>query len=286
MVLALVVCLLCTGVNIVLSTQHLITPPRITPFSLTRADIPRLRRPSQFIRFDEIKRPLPVQPKQLTNYPIVVAQIDEANKGRVFEVDTKRYLSPIGTISPEDRRVLLTNEISTVVQFRAVDYGLEICELHIQFAEDVAPPSDSFTLSLFRLNTSLPVEARKLSYNTRPQRVGTKLAEIAVKPKTPLHWHHWHRKFSCVMEELLTFELGCSPLGDKKACEMEWWQNKDHPVSGMWKVFTPLRCSDGNSSHVSHSACYGVRMVEHSIAGNFSVLGFHFVWVDRSLNNN
>ncbi|KAJ6547788.1 hypothetical protein DFH09DRAFT_843083, partial [Mycena vulgaris] len=155
-------------------------------------------------------------------YPTLVAQIDEGKKGRVFEDDTRRYLSSIGSISPEDRR------ISTVFQFRAIDYGMEICELHIILADSVSLQDNHFTLSLLRLNTSLPIDVRTLAYANRPVQVAT-LAHIRIEDGTPIHFH---RKFNCAMEELLTFELKCSPSGDKSTCGVEWWQNKDDPVSG------------------------------------------------------
>ncbi|KAJ6631198.1 hypothetical protein B0H10DRAFT_1773319 [Mycena sp. CBHHK59/15] len=196
----------------------------------------QLRRPSQFIRFDEIKRPFPPVPKQFRNYPILLSQIDEGDKKKVFEDDPKRYMSAIGTISPEDRR------ISTVVQFRGmpVDYGMEVCELHI-----VLPASNSsifqqdrFMLSLFRLNSSSPIDVQTLAYVNRPSRV-SQVARI-IEPGTSLHWH---RKFTCATEEILTYELTCSesPVEGESRCEVEWWQNKEDPVSGM--VFLP-RCHD------------------------------------------
>jgi hypothetical protein len=38
---------------------------------------------------------------------------------------------------------------------------------------------------------------------------------------------HWHRKFSCTLEEVLTFEVACSPLNVGAECFVEWWQLSD-----------------------------------------------------------
>ncbi|KAJ6609696.1 hypothetical protein B0H10DRAFT_1734170, partial [Mycena sp. CBHHK59/15] len=158
-------------------------------------------------------------------YPILLSQIDEGDKKKVFEDNPKRYMSAIGTISPEDRRVL----ISTVVQFRGMDYGMEVCELHI-----VLPASNSsifqqdrFMLSLFRLNSSSPIDVQTLAYVNRPSRV-SQVVRITVEPGTSLHLH---RKFTCATEEILTYELTCSesPVGGESRCEVEWWQNKEDP---------------------------------------------------------
>ncbi|KAJ7670411.1 hypothetical protein B0H14DRAFT_3909505 [Mycena olivaceomarginata] len=232
-VLALIACLLCTGINVGLAvSSNVFKPAAPSLSSITRKDVGSLRRPSQFIRFDEIKRPFPPEPKQLLNYPLLVSQIDESEKGRVFEDDTRRYLSPIGTISPEDRRVLVTNKISTVVQFRAIDYGMEICELHIVLPEFLHLQQNAAALSVFRLNASYPIDVKTLAYSNRPAHVG-KLADIFIERGTGVHWR---RNFTCEMEELLTFELRCSPGDDQSLCAMEWWQNKDDPAAAMYII--------------------------------------------------
>ncbi|KAJ7771233.1 hypothetical protein B0H14DRAFT_2273354, partial [Mycena olivaceomarginata] len=106
-------------------------------------------------------------------------------------------------------------QISTVVQFRVIDYGMEICELHI-------------VLSVFRLNASYPIDVKTLAYSNRPAHV-RKLADIFIERGTGVHWR---RNFTCEMEELLTFELRCSPGDDQSLCAMEWWQNKVDPAAG------------------------------------------------------
>lgn len=93
-----------------LSFRFETTKPNTYP-PVTYQDIQALRRPSQFIRFDEIKRPSPPGHKEFNNYPILVTQVDSARKDKVFEDDVKRYMAPIGTISPRDRRVLVTDTV-------------------------------------------------------------------------------------------------------------------------------------------------------------------------------
>jgi hypothetical protein len=109
---ALVVCVLCTAINVALAISSTMFTPALLPLSsITRKDINRLRRPSQFIRFDQIIRPSPPIPKQFHNYPILLNQIDAGDRNKVFPDDPKRHLSSIGTISPEDRRVLVTEKV-------------------------------------------------------------------------------------------------------------------------------------------------------------------------------
>ncbi|EGN92260.1 hypothetical protein SERLA73DRAFT_173018 [Serpula lacrymans var. lacrymans S7.3] len=110
-------------------------------------------------------------------------------------------MTPIGTISPEDRRVHITPTISTILQFRALDFGMEHCQLQV-----VLPTS---------------VASNTLSYKTCPGFIG-KIADIKVD--YGLTWSH---NFTCATDEVITFELACSssknPGGE---CYVDWWQTK------------------------------------------------------------
>ncbi|KAE9387060.1 hypothetical protein BT96DRAFT_838243, partial [Gymnopus androsaceus JB14] len=107
----------------------------------------------------------------------------------------------VGTISPDDRQVRATKSISTIVQFMAIDYAMEICELHLQL--DMALTSRS-----------------TISFATRPP-IQAKIADITVERKGGVEWS---RKFPCSMHELLTFELGCSQLDfdNPEGCGIQW----------------------------------------------------------------
>lgn len=114
--LPLLLCILFTLLNIVvtLASQRIGSSTnassRTTP--ITHKNIHQLRRPSQYIRFDEVLRPVPPVPRQFENYPITLAQVDAADSGKVFEEDLAAYMSPIGTVVPGDRRVLVTPTVS------------------------------------------------------------------------------------------------------------------------------------------------------------------------------
>jgi len=144
--------------------------------------------------------------------------------------------------------------VSTVIQFRAIDWGMETCELQLVLPAraHVQTSTRPFTLTLFRLkatSTSLPLSARTLTYANRPARI-SKVAAIEVHPAS---WYtqagestsepgsttnlaediRWHRNFVCASDELLTFEIGCVPApgeGQDRGCFAEWWQNRDDPM--------------------------------------------------------
>ncbi|KZV68535.1 hypothetical protein PENSPDRAFT_582324 [Peniophora sp. CONT] len=182
--------------------------------------------------FEDVPRQQPPIPKQLSNYPSLLTQVDSSHPAKVFQDDPRRLTTAVGTISPEDRRVLVTETISTIVQFRAVDYGMESCELVIRLPEassvDVLNPAQAFPLSLYRLNSSLPLDIRTLSFSTLPQR----MAKLGDVPFAYGSSTTWSKTLRCQREEVLTFELSCSPLAVESECALVWWQDRENPQPG------------------------------------------------------
>lgn len=114
--LSFAVCIICTIFNLSLAFFYKSTTSTVVQSasyaSLRREDIANLRRPSQFIGFDQIQRQTPPLPRQFNNYPILLAQVDAADPDKVFEQDLRRYMAHVGTIEPEDKRVLVTQSVS------------------------------------------------------------------------------------------------------------------------------------------------------------------------------
>jgi hypothetical protein len=233
--LCFVLCLFLTVINIYLSL--LPSHPSVSA-PLKRSDISGLRRPSQFMHFDEISRPVPAIARQFNNYPTLVTQVNSEDKTKVYAQDTRRYMSPLGSISLEEVRVMVTQAVSTVVQFRAMDYGMGICELHLSLPSMISSsgsaPSESHDVrssgnfGLYRLESSVPLDASNLSYQTRPARV-SKLADFPTHrmESSRLDSGTWLRNISCAMEETITVELACSDTeGLSSNCAVEWWQDK------------------------------------------------------------
>ncbi|KAF5367614.1 hypothetical protein D9757_010657 [Collybiopsis confluens] len=220
-----------TSASIIFSRR---TEPIASLSSFPRTEIVKLRRPSHFIGFDQITRVSPPSPAQLVNFPILVSQIDRSEPQKVFPVDSRRYQSIIGTINPDDRQVRATKDISTVVQFMAIDYAMEICELRLLLnlstpSLSISPSLKPLTLTLNRLDTSTNLNPQSLSFSTRPP-VKAKLADIVVERTEGVDWS---RKLPCSMHEVLTFELACSQsdFDSPGECDVEWWQNKQNIAS-------------------------------------------------------
>ncbi|KAJ7065981.1 hypothetical protein B0H15DRAFT_872526 [Mycena belliarum] len=218
---SLFLCLLFTLVNIAVT---MVSSQRTSTHNVTHKNLHLLRRPSQYIRFEEIPRPSPPTPRKFNNYPITFAQIDAADESKVFEEGLKAHMTPIGTVVPEDRRVLLTPTISTIVQFRAIDWGMEDCELHLSLPElgNMTFESQSaVNVELYRMNQTYPLDAAVLSYQSRPPRE-TKIESIPLARGESTTCHH---RFRCPSDSVVTFELAlvCTEV-NKNTCGLEWWQ--------------------------------------------------------------
>lgn len=111
---AMAVCVLCTVIN--LGTTFW-SPPAYPaaaqkPLSAyTPNDVRLLRRPNQYVGLEKVQRPTPPEPRNFTNYPLVILPIDSANPKKVFDHDPKRHSSQVGTITPEERRVVVTDTV-------------------------------------------------------------------------------------------------------------------------------------------------------------------------------
>ncbi|KAH8802292.1 hypothetical protein DL96DRAFT_1448603, partial [Flagelloscypha sp. PMI_526] len=102
--------------------------------------------------------------------PMLLMQVDSARPNDVLDQDFTSYSSLVGIIYPETRR------ISTIAQFRSVDYGMEKCEVHIRFPAPV-PGNWPAYFSLYRLDTANILNPNTLTHKTVPNRM-VKLADI------------------------------------------------------------------------------------------------------------
>ncbi|KIJ64928.1 hypothetical protein HYDPIDRAFT_111615 [Hydnomerulius pinastri MD-312] len=219
---AMVLVVACTFLNIALSFLPVVLEQRVPDQLITRQNIHLLPRPNQYIGFDKIPRPSPPTPREFTNYPILLSLVDAAAPEVVFEDEIAMRMVRSGMITPDDRKVRATSTMSTIIQFRAVDWGMEICELHVGLPDSLG---HSGMLALYRVNSTIPLDPDSLSYNTRPARI----AKLTTLPlgNGPTHWH---RQLHCAIDDVLTFELGCLSSSESSGdsdCAVEWVQIKE-----------------------------------------------------------
>ncbi|TFK62941.1 hypothetical protein BDN72DRAFT_848194 [Pluteus cervinus] len=226
------IALLCLVLNIALLLASNSRTPLPQVEELSWDQIQSLRRPSQFIGMDQVFLNSHPTSHNITNYPSLIAQIDRNAVQKVFETDVMRQKTRIGTISPNTRRTRVTNSISTVFQFRIIDFGLNNCDLKLSF-----PPLDGFStkgldgnpsVEVWALTTNRAINPRQLNFANRPPR-GNKVANIILKNNLT-----WTYSFPCTTDQVVTFEFACN--GE---CDVEWWQDRDVSRAGVTITQSP-----------------------------------------------
>ncbi|KAJ4467624.1 hypothetical protein J3R30DRAFT_3307186, partial [Lentinula aciculospora] len=118
--------------------------------------------------------------------------------------------------------------ISTLVQFRAIDYGMEHCELHINYpAHSTCAMEHSTPITVNKLDSKIPLHTKSLSYVTKPA-VEYKISQIEVESRNGSGMS-WSQEFDCLWDELLIFELSYidDHLSSYESCIIQWSQEKD-----------------------------------------------------------
>ncbi|KAH9474308.1 hypothetical protein JR316_0012766 [Psilocybe cubensis] len=228
-----------------------------------------LRRPSPFIGFDYLPRSKPAKPRRLVNFPVSISLVNASNVDQVFSDDPGSEWTETGLISREDRTVMISPsvstfhvgsmdqityiirlKVSTIVQFRAVDYGMERCILTIRMSSATTDVLDvPRGVSIHRLDASHgPLDLKKLSYSNRPTRIST-MGALQVSPGT---LSDWQTEFHCMWDTLHIFEFGYTGQAideyrDNSTFTIQWSQNKEEedPDTGTSStMYSYCSCTD------------------------------------------
>lgn len=109
--LSVFLCFFCTILNITLLVKLASGEHVAINIVTSRNEAQNLRRPSQYIHLDSIQYPLPPVHREFMNRPILVSTVDSGQPDKVAEVDSRRYMSPNGMISPPERHVMITDTV-------------------------------------------------------------------------------------------------------------------------------------------------------------------------------
>ncbi|KAA1477474.1 hypothetical protein DENSPDRAFT_587780 [Dentipellis sp. KUC8613] len=226
---ALIVTIICTVAN-----AFLFTPP-----SYSNALFPRpqdiLERPSTYIGLDKIHYdPADEATRHFDTYPFLLTQISEADPSRVWDDDALQRFTKIGSVSPEIRHFEVTPEVSSIAQFRAVDYGYERCSLHFAFegfTDTNGELTTNTTLNVWMLDAGHRLQPSSLSWQTRPRRKDF-MGTVSLLPRTSVFMAEWE----CRWGEFFTFELACAQRDDQSdsGCHVELWQNPRNNLLGIF----------------------------------------------------
>jgi len=235
--LAITGCMLCTGANLLILGHFMdvnVTLDRFTP----------LPRPNPFIGLANVNR-TGVNTTQLgpvVTWPALLTQISSADKNYIYPVDSARFFTSFGTVSPGDQRFQVNHDIHTITQFRARDFGAEDCQIALSI-----PPRDppieilglmNYTVSMgqdivqvgmWRLSPGQAgfMNPSTLSWNSRPRRSDSfPMHTFTVERGSSSESKH----FPCPQDSVHTFEFACVDY----ECSLDFWQNGFQDVIGVY----------------------------------------------------
>ncbi|KAJ7640758.1 hypothetical protein DFH06DRAFT_1215153 [Mycena polygramma] len=210
---AIIVCLLATAVN--LWVFNALGRPQ----TLTFRDMVQLRRPNQFIGLEKVETHPDAQ--SVLIYPNLLSQINRTEPHRVYGDDPDKFAAWGGLVAPEDRQFKVTPKISTIVEFQAIDYKMENCELTLLMSRNPQTTNarrDALDIWVLQLSSRLDI--RTLSWKTRPARV-RKIDSISMA--VPRNYTH---SFPCPLNSLHAFEFSAA----NDATFVEWSQGFNNPL--------------------------------------------------------
>ncbi|KAF8997013.1 hypothetical protein BDQ17DRAFT_1249109, partial [Cyathus striatus] len=160
-------------------------------------------------------------------FPLFLSQIDRERPSMVFKESSAEFLSSAGTISPSIKK----GQISTIAQFRVLDYGMELCELRFQLNETL--PSTS--LSVYRMMAAKALDGTQLNYRNSPRKAELLGHLESDSYDGKINWAH---KMPCMMDDILTFHVSCSNKHPYRQCDLTWLQ---HHNGELGKYFISIR---------------------------------------------
>ncbi|TEB18523.1 hypothetical protein FA13DRAFT_1745664 [Coprinellus micaceus] len=232
---ALAILVLCTIVNTVQpSSQH----RALTAFAGQK--LGDMREPSKYIGLNKFS-PTSESEDSFKTFPIFLSQIDSTRKSLIFDGDNQGAVTDLGTIWPDARRLWVEGSVSSVAQFRLVDFGYENCSFALflrsnsgDVAEAILPHSPT-PVNIWLHDDAPQIPSGSLSYNTlyRRSRTTRRLHETVELQSTR---NTEGRTFPCPSGTLLTVEVSCHVfnVGDgQHQCHVEFWNDPLNSKFGM-----------------------------------------------------
>jgi hypothetical protein len=170
----------------------------------------------------------------VVNYPHILTQISSADPNKVWPDDSAGHFNPTtGTLSPDARRFSVERGVSSLAQFRIVDFGMERCHLELDLRHFLIENANwawpSPQLDVWKLDVPLDrfLQVRALSWNTRPER-SQKLVSWSLKSDTVFS----SGDLDCQWGTFPAFEFQCEAVG----CVVSFWSNPSEAFPGTYSV--------------------------------------------------
>ncbi|KAL0961079.1 hypothetical protein HGRIS_006062 [Hohenbuehelia grisea] len=163
----------------------------------------------------------------LINTPMAFALVNRSQPAKVTLDPQDMSMTDEGFIPVGERRLLVTPSVSTIMQMRVLDYGMENCSITFRHkshrstralatlpATIRGSQGDSALLNVWSLASDRKLDFGKLAWNTKPPR-RTFLGALRVGYNTTSQLPG----FACPMGSYQAFEVACSP--EDSVCHVE-----------------------------------------------------------------
>ncbi|THU90408.1 hypothetical protein K435DRAFT_728399 [Dendrothele bispora CBS 962.96] len=176
------------------------------------------------------------KPGPFLNSPILIAPVNSSDTDRVY-LDIAKLDTPYGQVYPQEHDFLIHKDISMILQFRVMDYGMERCTLIAKLPSPTELDQSEYPrfydiverglhVDIWQLEDTGELIAKSMSYASRPRRqvlVGSWKVEMGRET-------YLTETRNCTSRSLLTFELGCASID----CQLYFKQDLYTPTMGVY----------------------------------------------------
>ncbi|KAJ7239570.1 hypothetical protein B0H12DRAFT_1326607 [Mycena haematopus] len=188
----------------------------------------KLTYPNPYIGLEKAVLVDPAPAAPIVNFPLLLAQINSSDPTAAY-VQRPHWNSYFGMIYPEDREFLVNPVVSTIAQFRTLDFGMERCVATLEIpspdemldmpGKTISSSDAPFTLDVWTLDAEDRIDPHSLTWTTRPRRIDLLTTMVVHQGYNLLH----SLPFPCLARTFLAFEIQCS------ACNLHFRQDKKPP---------------------------------------------------------
>ncbi|KAF4615759.1 hypothetical protein D9613_012366 [Agrocybe pediades] len=184
------------------------------------------RRINQYIRLSDPGSPHASDISTRIGHAQVVLQMEAHSPTRILMETTRQHSTSVGTVFPDDRYFCVSNNLSTVVQLRAIDFGFNSCVLSAAIPHTTRTLNTSAVvkgnsiINVWELNTTEELSPHGTFWRTAPPRRRLFAQFTFDEQRT---WSS--RSFPCASGSFHTYEFACNK--HDPGCHVEFWQDRE-----------------------------------------------------------
>lgn len=186
-----------------------------------------LRRPNPYPNLNSVFRNTTHDPfPPIVSLSQLLLQVYTSDPQRELHEETREHDTTLGVVYPDDRHFIISPNITTIVQFRTLDYGMERCTLHASLPDktDALDPAATIvhpsTLDIWRLNIDYEITRhRPESWKFAPLR-----KSLFGTFEFPQGEDWASDDFHCRSLSYTTLEFTCSTKTPD--CHVDFWQDR------------------------------------------------------------